>query len=126
MSWQAYVDNLINSGKIDKAALYSRAGDSVWATSKDFQLSASEVLNISKGFDDPSALQEKGLYAEDVKYFLLRCDGRTMHGKQGDSGIIIVRTNQALVVGHYSPPTVAGEAMNVIEAMADYLVKANY
>jgi hypothetical protein len=34
----AYVDNLVASTKVDKAAIYSRAGDSVWAQSVGFNV----------------------------------------------------------------------------------------
>lgn len=35
----AYVDsNLVGTGKIDKAAIYSKAGDSTWAISPGFQV----------------------------------------------------------------------------------------
>lgn len=37
MSWQAYIDSsLLGTGKIDKAGIYSRAGDSTWAKSSNF------------------------------------------------------------------------------------------
>jgi hypothetical protein len=39
MSWQAYVDDsLIKSGKIDKGAIFSAAGDSVWAVTPGFNV----------------------------------------------------------------------------------------
>lgn len=126
MSWQAYVDNLLASNKVDQAALYSRAGDSVWASSANFNVSADEITKISKSFDDPAALQEHGLYVNSQKYFLLRSDDRSIYGKHDDTGVIAVRTKQAILLAHYSPPTVPGEATQVVEAMADYLISVNY
>ncbi|KAK7747764.1 profilin, required for normal timing of actin polymerization in response to thermal stress [Diatrype stigma] len=39
MSWQAYVDSsLVGSGHIDKAAIISAAGDSVWAATSGFSV----------------------------------------------------------------------------------------
>lgn len=126
MSWQAYTDNLISTGKIDKAALYSRAGDSLWAQSNNFQLDGKEITEIAKGFDDPSELQATGLHVLGVKYFLLRADERSIYGRQDTQGVICVRTKQAILLAHYPPTTVAGDATAVVEKLADYLISVGY
>lgn len=122
----AYVDNLVGSGKVDKAAIFSRAGDSVWCTTSDFSVAPAEVLELAKGFDDPSPLQAGGLHIAGQKYFLLRADDRSIYGKHEQSGIIAVRTGQAIIVGHYPDGIQPGEATKVVEALGDYLIKANY
>lgn len=126
MSWQAYVDNLIGSGKVDNAAIYSKAGDSVWAQSPNFNVSAPEIAEVAKGFDDPSQLQANGLHINGQKYFLLRADDRSIYGKHEDTGIVAVRTGQALLIAHYSAPTQPGEATKVTEQLADYLISVGY
>lgn len=126
MSWQAYVDNLLGSGKIDRAALYSRAGDSLWAASSGFAPSGDEIIRVARGFDDPAGLQEHGLGIQGEKYFLLKSDDRSIYGKKGDDGILAVRTKQGLLLAHYSAPVLAGEAVKVVEDMADYLISVNY
>uniref|UniRef100_A0A060T3S8 Profilin n=1 Tax=Blastobotrys adeninivorans TaxID=409370 RepID=A0A060T3S8_BLAAD len=126
MSWQAYVDNLLGSGSVDQAALYSRAGDSVWAKSANFEVSAPEINEIAKGFDDSSQLQASGLHVQGQKYFMLRADDRSIYGKLNDTGIVAVRTKQALLIAHYSAPTQPGEATKVVEQLADYLISVGY
>lgn len=126
MSWQAYTDNLISTGKIDKAALYSRAGDSLWAQTNGFQLDQKEIGEIAKGFDDPSQLQATGLHVLGVKYFLLRADERSIYGRQDTQGVIFVRTTQTILLAHYPPTTVAGDATAVVEKLADYLISVGY
>jgi len=126
MSWQAYVDNIIASGKVDQGAIYSRAGDSVWATSAGFNVSAAEISEVVRGFDNPAGLQENGLHVQGQKYFLLRADDRSIYGKHEDTGIIAVRTKQAVLIAHYAAPVQPGEATKVVEAMADYLISASY
>lgn len=79
-----------------------------------------------KGFDDASSLQANGLHVQGQKYFLLRADDRSIYGKHEDTGIIAVRTKQAVIVGHYAAPVQAGEATKVVEAMGDYLIGVNY
>lgn len=126
MSWQAYTDNLVSTGKIDKAALYSRTGDSLWAQSSNFQLDPKEITDIAKGYDDPSDLQARGLHVQGQKYFLLRADDRSIYGKQDAEGVVAVRTKQAILIAHYPAGVVAGEATTVVEKLADYLISVNY
>lgn len=126
MSWQAYTDNLIASGKVDKAALYSRAGDSIWANSNGYILEASEISGIAQGFDDPSALQASGLHACGVKYFLLKNDERSLYGRHENEGIVCVRTQQAILIAHYPPTSVAGDVAKIVEKLADYLISVGY
>lgn len=61
MSWQPYVDNLVQSQKVDKAVLASRNGDSIWAQSPGFAPTSDELKAIAEGFTDPSNLQSNGL-----------------------------------------------------------------
>lgn len=126
MSWQAYTDNLVSTGKLDKAALYSRAGDSLWAQTGNFQLAPAEIAAIAKGFENPSELQAHGLHVQSKKYFLLRADERSIYGKQEAEGIIAVRTKQAILLAHYPAGIVAEGATAVVEKLADYLISVNY
>lgn len=126
MSWNAYTDSLISTGKVNKAAIYSAAGDSLWAESGGFQIAAQEITNIAQGYADPSNLQAHGLHLEGKKYFLLRLDDRSIYGKLEDQGIIAVKTKQAIVVAHYPSGVQAQEATAVVEKLADYLITLGY
>ncbi|KAK7206301.1 profilin, partial [Myxozyma melibiosi] len=122
----AYIDNLRASGRVDRAAIYSKAGDSVWAKSDGFDLAAPEITEICSGFDNPSGLQAKGLHAQSVKYFLLRADDRSIYGKKGAEGLICVRTKQAILIAHYPEGVQPGEATKIVEQLADYLISVGY
>ncbi|KAK9450290.1 profilin [Limtongia smithiae] len=126
MSWQAYIDNLVASRNVDKAAIYSRAGDSVWAKSAGFDLSTSELSEIRSGFENSAGLQAKGLHAQGIKYFLLRADDRSIYGKKGAEGLVIVRTTQAILLAHYPEGVQPGEATKIVEQLADYLISVGY
>jgi profilin len=60
------------------------------------------------------------------KYFVLRADDRSVYGKKEASGIVCVKTKQAVLIGIYDPPTVAGEATKIVETLADYLISMNF
>ncbi|EDK42341.1 profilin, required for normal timing of actin polymerization in response to thermal stress [Lodderomyces elongisporus] len=126
MSWQAYTDNLTATGKLDKAALYSRAGDSLWAQTGSFQLQPNEITEIANGFDNASNLQSHGLHAQGQKYFLLRNDDRSIYGKHEAEGLICVRTKQAILIAHYPSGVQPGEATTIVEKLADYLIGVGY
>ncbi|CCD23819.1 profilin NDAI_0C01580 [Naumovozyma dairenensis CBS 421] len=126
MSWQAYTDNLLATGKVDKAVIYSRAGDSVWATSGGFQLQANEISEICQGFDNPAGLQSNGLHIQGQKFMLLRADDRSIYGRHDAEGVVCVRTKQTVLVAHYPPTVQAGEATKIVEQLADYLISVQY
>lgn len=126
MSWNAYSDSLVSTGKIDKAAIYSAAGDSLWAQSGGFQIAQLEITAIAQSYADPLQLQAHGLHLEGQKYFLLRADERSVYAKQDDTGIVAVKTKQAIVVAHYPPGIQAPEATSVVEKLADYLIGVGY
>ena len=126
MSWQAYTDNLIATGKIDKASLFSRAGDSLWAESNGFGISSEEISNMAASFDNPSNIQQHGIFLGGKKYMLLRADERSIYGRSEAEGVILVRTKQALLVAHYPAGIVAGDATKIVEQLADYLIGVQY
>lgn len=125
MACIGYIKTLTDTG-IDRAAIYSAAGDSVWAQSPGFSLTGTEVQEIVKGFSDPSGLQSNGLHISGEKYFLLRADNRSIYGRHGEAGVVIVKTNLAFIIAHYNPPIQAGAAANTVEKLADYLITNNY
>ena len=46
--------------------------------------------------------------------------------QQGKTGIAVVKTKQAILVGHYGENVQAGNATQTVEALADYLIKVGY
>ncbi|SCU79843.1 LADA_0B03510g1_1 [Lachancea dasiensis] len=126
MSWQAYTDNLLATGKIDKAAIYSRAGDSVWAASGGLSLPTNEISEIAQGFDNASGLQSVGLHVHGQKYMVIKADDRSIWGRHEAEGVVCVRTKQTILVTHYPPGIQAGEATKIVEQLADYLISVSY
>ncbi|KAI8965766.1 profilin [Daldinia sp. FL1419] len=132
MSWQAYVDSsLVGTGHIDKAAIISAAGDSVWAASSGFTLQPDEMKNLSailtKGNSAIDKALSEGLHVAGERYVVFRNEEeRNVYGRQGRTGVVIVKTKQAIIVGHYGETQVAGNSTQTVEALADYLIKVGY
>jgi len=127
MSWQAYIDtSLISTGKIDRAAIFSAAGDSVWASSPGFAITPDEIKAVIMGFTNAAHLFEKGIYIAGDKNFCIKADDRSIYGKKDKEGICCVKTKQCILVAHYPETVQPGEAAKVVETLADYLITTNY
>ncbi|KAJ7312926.1 profilin [Mycena albidolilacea] len=126
MSWQAYVDtNLVGTGTISKAAILGQQGG-VWAASPGYNLSTEEQNAVVNAFKNLAGVQTSGLHLAGVKFFTTTTDERTINGKKGGDGYVIVKTVQAIIVAEYAPPIQAQEAAKVVQGLADYLVGAGY
>ena len=121
-----YVDNnLVGSKCVAKAAILGHDG-STWATSAGFAVSADEAKKLFSGFTDASGLRASGIYLAGQKYLTLRADDRSIYGKKGAAGCICVKTGKAILVGVYDENTQPGQAANVVEKLADYLIEQSF
>ncbi|KAL0944301.1 profilin [Colletotrichum truncatum] len=131
MSWQAYVDtSLVGTGHIDKAAIISIAGDSTWASTAGFTLSATEMKAISDIVKGDQAAKDKafadGLYVAGDRFVMARADDGTIYARKGRDGIAVAKTNQAILIGHHNENQQGGNANQSVQKLADYLVGVNY
>ncbi|KAL9001067.1 MAG: hypothetical protein Q9188_005545 [Gyalolechia gomerana] len=130
MSWQAYVDtSLVATGNIDKAAIFNSEGTSVWASSSGFTVAPAEIKAVVVSFADTSdvkKVQSEGFYVAGEKFFTLRSDERSLYGKKGKEGVVIVKTQQAILVAHYPESVQPGAATNTVEQLGDYLLSVGY
>lgn len=124
--WQSYVDdNLIGSGKFSRAAVIGLAGGQ-WAASDGFTLSDAEQRSIVTGFSDPVQIQSSGFRLGGVKYSVVSCEPLRIYAKASANGCVLVKTQQAVLVGEYQAPVQAGEAAPVVEQLGDYLRSVGY
>jgi len=127
MSWQQYVDQmLVATGHIDKAAIFSAAGDSVWAATPGFTVKPEEVKALIKAYTNPSDVQSKGCFISGDKYMVVKADERSIYGKKEKHGIVCVKSNQAVLIAHYPEGVQAGQANTTVEKLADYLIGVGY
>eukprot|EP01110_Echinostelium_bisporum_P008175 TRINITY_DN2_c0_g1_i1.p1 TRINITY_DN2_c0_g1~~TRINITY_DN2_c0_g1_i1.p1 ORF type:complete len:139 (+),score=77.64 TRINITY_DN2_c0_g1_i1:38-418(+) len=126
MSWQSYVDDqLVGTGNIAKATIVGLDGNP-WATTAGFALKAGEGAAIANLFKTPSNAFASGILAGGDKYLCIKADDRSIYGKKGASGVVCVKTTQAILVGVYGDATQPGAAANTVEKLADYLIGAGY
>mmetsp|Transcript_21913 Transcript_21913/g.61599 ORF Transcript_21913/g.61599 Transcript_21913/m.61599 type:complete len:127 (-) Transcript_21913:82-462(-) len=126
MSWQSYVDSsLVGTGCVTKGALFGHDGN-VWATSAGFSVSKDEASKIVAAFSNPSTIQINGFQVNKVTFRCLRADDRSIYGRQGATGVVCCKTNQALIIAFYDENIQPGQCTNVTEKLADYLREQNY
>jgi len=126
MSWQAYVDqNLVGTGRIQQAAIIGLDGNT-WATSAGFAVAPAEGKKVSGAFVNPSDIIASGVVLNNVKYLALRYDNRSIYGKKGPGGCVLVKTKQAILIGIYGEGTQPGDATNIVEKLGDYLISVGY
>ncbi|KAH8196067.1 hypothetical protein TruAng_009782 [Truncatella angustata] len=129
MSWQAYVDSsLVGTGHLDQGAIISAAGDSVWAISSGFTPDEQKNLAslVSGSEDSKNKAFSEGVHVAGERYVATRVEDRSAYLRQGRTGVVVVKTKQAILVGHYGESVIAGNAAQTVEALADYLIKSGY
>lgn len=59
MSWNSYIDNLLSSGNVKKAAICGHDG-SLWAASEGWNVTPDEAKNLVTAFTNSSNLVQSG------------------------------------------------------------------
>jgi len=130
MSWQAYVDSsLVGSGHVDKGALVSAAGDSVWAKSEGFEIKPEEIKEIVTGLaGNTDGLYSNGIHVAGVRYVLTNVgdEGKTLQCRKDKDGLIITKTVQAIIIAHYNETMLAGNTSTTVAKLAEYLISLGY
>ncbi|KAH7439700.1 hypothetical protein KP509_04G073200 [Ceratopteris richardii] len=132
MSWQTYVDDhllcLLPSGNTLTSAAIVGLDGSVWASSEKFPaISAKEIDDIIKAFEDSSTIAQKGLFIGGTKYFVVQGEeGVVIRGKKGPGGVTIKKTGFSLIFGIYDEPVAPPECNTIVEKLGDYLIEQGY
>lgn len=130
MSWQAYIDqSLVGTGNIDKAVICDVTGQTAWATSKDFSLTAAEMGAIAASFSDKS--ETKGVVANGVKvngtkYMTIESTDDSLKAKKGKEGVVAYKTAQTILIAHHPEDITTPAAYNSVVELGEYLKKAGY
>ena len=51
---------------------------------------------------------------------------RSIYGKKGATGVVLVKTAQTILIATYNETQQPGNAANVVEKLADYLLESGY
>lgn len=130
MSWDGYIDNLIQSsgGNIDRACIIGLDGGSSWTTdahASGLKLQGQEGPNIAKCFKnkDFTPFMSGGIHLEGVKYqFLREEDEKLVLGKKKDCGALTIQSSKsAIVIAHTKEGCQQGNSNKAVAGIAEYL-----
>ncbi|KAJ1993756.1 profilin, required for normal timing of actin polymerization in response to thermal stress [Dimargaris cristalligena] len=124
MSWQPWADNIVRSG-FQSGAICGQQGG-VWASTPGCEIKETEIRSLADGFNDPTNLRSNGILVNGIKYFALQCDDKTLMGKKNDTGVICIKSKQAIVVGIYDSKLTAGQANINLNTVATNLANMGY
>lgn len=107
-----------------------------------------EIVAGFKDASEPKKIQSAGIHVTGVKYMVIKAEDRSIYGMkvrlflllsccarilpilidgmQGKTGVIIVKTTQAILIAHYPEGVPATIAANTVEQLADYLMSVGY
>ena len=120
--WQGYVDSsLMGSGQFDKAAILSHDCSGVEASSPGFTISPQEIKGLATGLSDPGSVQASGFTVGGDKFFAIRADDRSLYGKKGKEGIVVVKAVSCVIVAHHGEAVQTPNAATVVENLVDYI-----
>ena len=71
-------------------------------------------------------VQSNGLRIGGERYVVIKADDRSLYGKKGKEGIVIVKTIQTILVTHYPETVQPGAAAKAVEELGDYLIGVGY
>jgi profilin len=118
-----------------------------------FQVEDSEIKTaiaiLNATGDAVDKAHAEGVHVAGERYVVTKIEDRSIYGRQvwtmlnsftqtdirvltvhdisqGRTGIVIVKTKQAILFGHYPETVQAGNATQTVEALADYLIKVGY
>jgi len=125
MSWQTYVDDQLKAAGFAHAAIIGHDGGP-WAVTAGFGLKPGEGTKVVALFNKPEDIFVSGVTVNAVKYMGIKGDPRSLYGKKGAGGVVIVKTTQTVLIGVYDEKLQPGNAATVVEKLADYLIDTGY
>ncbi|GAB1211603.1 hypothetical protein ATERTT37_000726 [Aspergillus terreus] len=119
-----YVDSsLMGSGQFDKAAIASHDLSGVEASSAGFTLSPQELSGIAAVYQDPTSGFTNGLTIGGEKFVAIKADDRSIYGKKGKEGIVVVKAKSCVMIAHHGESVQTTNAATVVENLVDYINK---
>ncbi|KAB8210879.1 Profilin/allergen [Aspergillus parasiticus] len=120
--WQAYVDSsLMGSQQFDKAAILSYNFSGVEAQSPGFSISPEELQGLASLYADSASAMTSGIKVGGEKFVAIRADDRSLYGKKGKEGIIVVKAKSCVMIAHHAENVQTTNAATVVENLVDYI-----
>ncbi|GKZ21185.1 hypothetical protein AbraIFM66951_011578 [Aspergillus brasiliensis] len=124
-SWHRNSDarpfSLMGSGQFDKAGILSHDVSGVEASSPGFSISPTELQGLAATLKDPSTAFANGITVGGEKFVAIKADERSLYGKKGKEGIVVVKAVSCVMVAHHAENVQTTNAATVVENLVDYI-----
>ncbi|KAJ5594721.1 Profilin [Penicillium hispanicum] len=111
----------MGSGQFDKAGILAADFSGVIAKSSTFSLSQDDINSLAVAFTNPDDAFAKGFSIGGEKFVSIRADARSLYGKKGKEGAIVVRASSATFIAHHGENAQTPNAATVVEKLVDYI-----
>eukprot|EP00172_Hildenbrandia_rubra_P000906 Plantae.Rhodophyta-Hildenbrandia_rubra.ctg15131.p2 GENE.Plantae.Rhodophyta-Hildenbrandia_rubra.ctg15131~~Plantae.Rhodophyta-Hildenbrandia_rubra.ctg15131.p2 ORF type:complete len:144 (-),score=20.00 Plantae.Rhodophyta-Hildenbrandia_rubra.ctg15131:2782-3213(-) len=143
MSWQSYIDDQLLAAGFCYASIVGTDG-TTWACSKGYTVLPDEAKKLSTllGGTSLDSIAGSGFMVAGQKYAFTRGEvddeeggvpfiqGRCKEDGKSSQGIIIMKTNKALIVGVHDPAYANGASFGKVNTdigrIADYVMESGY
>ncbi|XP_023325264.1 profilin, partial [Eurytemora carolleeae] len=106
MSWQSYVDDQLLATKVVTKAVIAGHDGSIWATSEGFKVTTEDIKKILANFENRDLLAQNGITVAETRYIYLSSTDRVLRARKGNSGVHVMKTEQAVIICQYEEPVV--------------------
>ncbi len=102
-SWQSYVDDqMVGGGGLASAIIIGNSDGKAWATSSGFSLKPGEGAAIVNLFKSPANVFASGVTVNGTQDLGIKGDDRSIYGRKGATGTVLVKTSQTILIGVYN------------------------
>ncbi|CAH1798317.1 unnamed protein product [Owenia fusiformis] len=113
-------DALISTEHVSQCAIIRRKDCSLRAASVGFNLLNDQMQMLIDAFKNPPQTREEGIYFEDKPYKCVRADKNSIYSKNGQRGLILVRTATLLLIATYTEQMYPSVCVEAVEKLAEY------
>ena len=125
-TWQQLLEQkLMPCGNLANAAMIGHNGGT-WATTTKFSLKTQEGQKIASLLASEGPVPSTTITVGGTTYRTLSSLDSKIIGKSGSSGVIIVKTKQAIVIGVYASGHIPGKASVAVQDFASNLISQGY
>ncbi|OJJ77066.1 hypothetical protein ASPBRDRAFT_36259 [Aspergillus brasiliensis CBS 101740] len=111
----------MGSGQFDKAGILSHDLSGVEASSPGFSVSPTELQSLVAAFKDKDVAFANGITVGGEKFVTIKADERSLYGKKGKEGIVVVKAVSCVMVAHHAENVQTTNAATVVENLVDYI-----
>lgn len=111
----------MGSGQFEKAGILAADFSGLEAGSPGFELSQDDINTLASAFTSPDNAFANGFSIGGEKFVTIKADERSLYGKKGKTGAIVVRASACTMIAYHGEGAQTTNAATVVENLCDYI-----